>query len=143
MQRLLITGASGFIGQHVLSLLHDSPMEIHGITRQVPKSDSRCYWHQCDLLEGDPINLIRTIEPTHFLHLAWDVTPNACWASKMNHVWYQASMKLIDAFKQHGGQRVVVCGTCAEYHWAEVRCVEEETPLLGDSDYGDQLRCHV
>ena len=78
LDRILITGASGFIGQACLDLLVRQDVEIHALTRQIsPHSDPRVCWHEFDLLNEtaalDP--LLATIAPTHLLHLAWDTTP--------------------------------------------------------------------
>ncbi len=142
MQRLLITGASGFIGKHVLDQLLDHPCEIHAVSRYPCNAPVNVNWHLSDLLVDDPGKLIHDIQPTHLLHMAWDVTHGACWQSDANEAWYQASLRLLDAFIEHGGQRAVVCGTCAEYDWQDGLCNEETTPLSDDTAYA-RYKCKL
>ena len=78
IKRILITGASGFIGQACLDDLKLSKFEIHAITRQHSnKEDNAIHWHEFDLLDNfNSIGgLLSEIRPTHLLHLAWDTTP--------------------------------------------------------------------
>ena len=62
--------------------------------------------------------------------------PGAYWTSQENVRWLQASLELLRSFKDHGGKRVVMAGTCAEYNWRYGYCSEEITPLNPVSLYG-------
>jgi nucleoside-diphosphate-sugar epimerase len=88
--------------------------------------------------------LMVAIQPTHLLHLAWVATPGVYWTSPDNPRWVEASLRLIEAFAAHGGQRVAVTGTCAEYDWsAGGACHETDTPTRPATLYGtckDELR---
>ena len=55
--------------------------------------------------------------PTHLLHLAWYAEPGLFWRSPENLRWVEASLRLLRAFAEHGGQRAVMAGSCAEYAW--------------------------
>ena len=51
MQRVLVTGATGFIGKHTLPLLSNG-FEVHAVSSKPINSDNNNYiWHQADLLE--------------------------------------------------------------------------------------------
>jgi len=53
-QRVLITGASGFIGLHLCRALLSSGCEVHALSRSEPKiSDSRLNWHKVDLTDAE------------------------------------------------------------------------------------------
>jgi nucleoside-diphosphate-sugar epimerase len=64
------------------------------------------------------------------------VEPGAFWSSPENVRWVEASLALLRAFADAGGQRAVVAGTCAEYDWSAGVCVEGETPLVPATLYG-------
>lgn len=137
--RVLITGASGFIGRFCLPCLREANFEIHAIyNKNVLSELQEVTWHPLDLFDGKAIkNLIQEIKPTHLLHLAWLATPGKFWTSPENMDWVAASLRLLRAFQLHGGKRVVISGTCAEYDWSgDGLCLENKTPLLPNTFYG-------
>lgn len=118
MKRVLLTGASGFIGQQCLEELPLLGYEVHAVSRRrFSGARSHVVWHQHDLLENKPDTLLEKVRPSHLLHLAWCVTPGAYWTSPENLRWVGASLALIRAFRERGGERFVGAGTCAEYDW--------------------------
>lgn len=138
MKKVLVTGASGFIGRYCLPLLAAKGYQVHAVSSQMQhQKSSHVYWHQTDLLNlGATGDLIAKVQPTHLLHFAWFVTPGKFWTSPENLRWVQASLELLQAFAQCGGQRVVMAGTCAEYDWNYGYCSEQVTPLLPATLYG-------
>jgi nucleoside-diphosphate-sugar epimerase len=137
LSRVLVTGATGFIGRHTLPRLAERGFEVHAVARSAPSDASEATWHTADLLEpGAAEELVRAIRPSHLLHLAWFATPGEFWSSPENHRWLEASTALIREFAAAGGERVVVAGTCAEYDWSSGLCVEGETPLEPATLYG-------
>lgn len=75
-KKILITGASGFVGSHLCRKLGDKGAEIHGISRSAQANNSSYLkWWQADL--GDIVqvrNLFSTIQPDVVFHLASVVT---------------------------------------------------------------------
>lgn len=138
MKRVLITGASGFIGRNCLPELARSGYEIHAAgpdTIERAKSDIR--WHKTDLLDiSRTEKLISDIKATHLLHFAWYAEPKKYWTSDENFKWVEASMALLKSFRSHGGFRAVIAGTCAEYDWGHGVCSENTTPILPATVYG-------
>ena len=138
MKRVLVTGASGFIGRHCLPALQQRGFEVVAVSsRHRSAAEPMLQWQQADLLDGEQSTcLIRTIRPTHLLHLAWFVKPGAFWSSPQNLCWLEASMTLLRSFQQYHGWRAVVVGTCAEYDWESGICHETVTPLRPQTIYG-------
>lgn len=141
MKRVLVTGASGFIGSHTLPLLQQANYEVHAVARQIPASvtgsPSTINWHKADLLDSAQVSqLFSVIAPTHLLHLAWVTTPKLYWTSPDNLRWLQASLDLVQQFERHGGQRMIIAGTCAEYDWRYGYLSEQVTPLQPNTLYG-------
>jgi len=135
--KVLVTGASGFLGRHVLRLLQAKSVSVVTLGRSpvagVPAS-SHC---ERDLLAGgDLASLFEEHAPTHLLHLAWVTDPAIYQQTPLNHRWVAATQQLVQAFCDHGGQRVVAAGSCAEYAWDQAWCDEEETPLAPATVYG-------
>ncbi len=80
--------------------------------------------------------MIATARPDGLLHLAWCARPPDYWRSPDNLRWLAASLDLVRLFVEHGGQRIVGVGSCAEYDWRQGYCTEGVTPLLPASLYG-------
>jgi nucleoside-diphosphate-sugar epimerase len=117
--RVLLTGASGLIGSHVVPLLVDSGHEVHAVSSKPAEYPAGVQGHILDLLNSDSRPLLATLRPSHLLHLAWNVTPGKFWTTAENVQWLQASLDLVQAFAAEGGQRWVGAGTCAEYDWSQ------------------------
>ncbi|WP_226682721.1 NAD-dependent epimerase/dehydratase family protein [Sutcliffiella horikoshii] len=139
MKKLLITGANGFIGKHILEKLRNKDYEVHAITSRdisaIPTGD-KVIWHNVDLLNSNKMEeIMKNIKPSILLHLAWIVTPENYKESIMNIEWILASMKLLRLFNKYGGKKVVISGTCAEYDTSTFVCIENSTPLKPSTLY--------
>lgn len=142
MNRLLITGATGFVGAPAVrtACVH---FEVHAAARTPrPLQEGGVRFHRCDVLSTtEAERLVAAVQPTHLLHLAWVATPGVYWTSPENHRWADASKRLLLAFAHHGGRRAVVAGSCAEYDWAAAGvCREAATPGRPHTTYG---RCKL
>jgi nucleoside-diphosphate-sugar epimerase len=132
-RRVLLTGASGFIGRHVVPLLKSRGFEVHAISRS-----------RADLLiPGVAAALVESIRPAHLLHLAWNAEPGRFWTAPDNLDWVAASLGLHRSFAALGGGRAVFAGSCAEYDWTHSLLDETATPCAPATLYGiakDSLR---
>ena len=139
MTRILVTGATGFIGRHALPPLAERGFEIHATTSAEPSAEleGAATWHRADLLEpGAAEKVIDAARPTQLLHLAWYAEHGEFWESLVNVRWVEASLELLRAFAAAGGRRAVVAGTCAEYDWSRSPLSETETVLAPSTLYG-------
>ena len=135
--KLLLTGASGFLGRHVLGILRQQGIATVMLGRTRAPDSAFAEFIEADLLAApDFSGLVQAAGATHLLHLAWYAEHGAYWASPLNLRWVDATTRLVEAFCQSGGQQVVVAGTCAEYDWASAWCREDSTPLAPATLYG-------
>lgn len=141
MRRVLVTGATGFIGRHTLEPLLARAGEVHAVTSGAGPHDSDAaegvVWHVANLLEPEAAKLVAEIAPTHLLHLAWYTEHGRFWNAAANLGWVGASLRLVQAFAEAGGERAVLAGSCAEYGWQAVtHCAEGSTTLAPATLYG-------
>ncbi len=137
-RHVLVTGASGFIGRHCLQPLVARGYEVTAVhARGEPPEVDGVRWRRADLLDtGTIAGLVAQTNASHLLHLAWYVEPGKMIAAPENLQWVAASLELIRIFREHGGQRFVVAGSCYEYDWRHGYLSEELTPRVPDTFYG-------
>jgi glutamate-1-semialdehyde 2,1-aminomutase len=74
-EKVLITGASGFIGSALAKRLIELGADVYGTSRQQPKNTLGINWWIGDLTDIDFVHrLIREIQPDYIFHLAGYVT---------------------------------------------------------------------
>ena len=135
-KRVLLTGAGGFIGRHVVAPLLEQGFEVHVTTRN-PLGAPRVHEHRVDLLEESSVSqLLDSVRPSHLIHLAWYTQPPEYWQSPLNMKWECLSVHLFESFVQSGGSRIVGAGTCAEYEWGSAMLNERTTPERPATPYG-------
>ncbi len=138
MKRILITGASGFIGRQVVAALKGRDCEIHAITyKQAAILEHGVHWHSANLFEKESVALLmERIKPTHLLHFAWITTPGKYLNSMENLDWVEASLHLLRSFANVNGQRAILAGSCLEYDCSYSLYSESKTPFRSSSIYG-------
>ena len=136
MKRVLLTGASGFIGSYAVAALAERGFDVHAVGRTAP-DDGRVTFHRADLLDRREVrDVTRRLAATHLLHFAWHVEPGRFWDAPDNLDWAGATLLLLRAFAEAGGRRAVLAGSCAEYEWGGERLVEGVTPGAPATLYG-------
>lgn len=120
--KVLITGATGFIGSYVARLLVSQGCEVHVLLREnsnrwrIEDVLSSLHLWQSDLLEFATVNnYLRKINPELCIHLAWYAEPGKYLNSQKNLNSLQASLNLLSQLAEVGCQRFVGVGTCFEY----------------------------
>ncbi len=137
--RILVTGATGFLGRACLRNLGRSGAEVVGTHRgdTPPEGFDHVTWVRADLTDPAEIAaLCRDHRPTHLLALAWYMGPGN-QQSVENFRWLQRSIELLFSFAEAGGSRVAFCGSCMEYDWTlEEPFIEEVSQLVPGTEYG-------
>jgi nucleoside-diphosphate-sugar epimerase len=69
--KVLVTGSSGFIGQHLSLALVDRGDDVLGVDRREPAGGTRHPFECCDLLEGETLStVVAAFAPDAICHLA-------------------------------------------------------------------------
>jgi nucleoside-diphosphate-sugar epimerase len=143
MRRLLVTGASGFIGTHCLDLVAKGDWdEIHAVSQRGhgPRV-AGVAWHGADLRSAsEATRLVDAVRPSHLFHAAWMATPGVYPNSPENVAWLTAGIAMVREFAARGGRRFVGVGSSAEYAPSDAPCAEDVTALRPASIYG---KCKV
>jgi len=121
--RILLTGATGFIGAHVARALVARGIEVHGMTLPgAPRDRVAEIAAQMELREGDLSDAawvhdaIRSIKPEAAIHLAWYAEPRSYLrAVPQNMASLRGGVNLFEALADAGTcRRIVLGGTCLE-----------------------------
>lgn len=139
--RILLTGASGFLGKYLVRQLSQDGVLISVLARN--EGDVRAILdgevvdiRQFDLLSDvNPKPILEAVEATHLIHLAWFTKPGEFWEAAVNQDWCRASRNLIKAFCESGGKSVTIAGTCFEYGSSPSSCDEATASTNPDTKY--------
>ncbi len=120
--KFLVTGATGFIGNHLINeLLNDSKNQIIATSRDIEKA-KKCEWYgkiiyiEYDINSNDiGINLYELFEePDYLIHLSWDGLPNYNSLIHIEKNIYN-NYFFIKNLIENGLKNISVTGTCFEY----------------------------
>lgn len=142
--KVAVTGASGFLGKHVLDALLRHPVEVVAIGRQPDKLQpfkDRVDIVQFDINENGSNVYERIGKPDVLIHLAWDGLPNY---KSLHHFEDELpkQYRFLKSAISTGLQSLVVTGTCFEYG-LQSGALSEEISTNPTNPYGyakDALR---
>ena len=140
---VLLTGASGFIGQYVLDELIDQGIDVIAISRNPMVYPSAKFRNLLFDIHHDDISKLGEV-PETVIHLAWSGLPNY---KEDYHLQKNlpAQIKFIDALVLKGAKNITIAGTCMEYGM-QTGCLIEDQEVFPDTPYAqakDALRKSV
>lgn len=134
-QNILVTGASGYIGYHLLGRLKQSPNSVlYGLSRNPSPALSAEYQTHDDLLTMDLSAYLQDLQPDIIFH-AVGLSPRSPFEQQLQ-VHAEGTRRLLQALVDNGQRpKVIVVGSAAEYGLQD-EAVEEEFNCSPDGEYG-------
>ncbi len=127
--KILITGANGFIGKHLVKLLKNK--NIICVSSQKLKYKNSIKFIHLNLFDYKKVNEIITKEkPKVLIHLAWETEPKRYINKKSNLKWYHSSMNLYHQFCKNGGQKAILVGSGIELNFKNNKLKEKNVNIL-------------
>ncbi|HEV2348451.1 MAG TPA: NAD(P)-dependent oxidoreductase [Terriglobia bacterium] len=141
--KVLVTGASGFIGSQVTRQIVHEGHETWALT--LPGESTTRLKDILDRLTVVPLDLcetkqvrelVRQVCPDCTIHLAWYAVPGKYWNAPENLDCVSMTLALARALAEVKCSRLVAAGSCAEYDWDYGFLSEGVTPLKPRGLYG-------
>ena len=135
--RVLLTGATGFVGRPVLHALLSGGHDVLAVSRSAQPQKAGIEWLVGDLLQsGEATRIGRVARADIVLHLAWVTEHGRYWEDPSNATWTQATLEIAIAAAESGASRFCGVGTCFEYDWpSDADCDEASTPTVDHTPY--------
>jgi colanic acid/amylovoran biosynthesis glycosyltransferase len=131
--RVLVTGASGFLGRHVVAALRKRGHSVRALYYPADdsfKSDKNLEVIVADLLETNLVEKKVFADVDAVIHLAMKMTGSG---DEMLRQAVEGTRRLLDAVSQSACRRVVLASSFSVYDWSRVkRTLHEGSPILNE-----------
>ncbi len=124
MARVLVIGAGGFVGRHVVFVLWERGLRVVS-----PRANTT--GRQYALLDSPDRNArVVAEEPEILIHLDRVAEHGRFWSSPLYAAWEPASIDFFEQLYSSGGRHAIGIGSCAEYGWTtDAQWFREDMPL--------------
>ena len=142
MERILVTGATGFIGHHVVGTLLQGGCSVIASSANEQVARMQPWFQDVEYIPLDLAGVDPAIDyfamfgkPDRMIHLAWEGLPNyrAPFHMEVNLPRHYA---FLDSMLLHGLRALTVAGTCLEYGMQE-GCLPESRPAEPGNPYAE------
>ena len=124
--RVVITGASGFIGKPLSKMLAELGFEVLAVARKRPDGESinLLSWLEADLSSPETYQkAIKSFSPEVLIHLAWQDIPD--YSLEKSILNLNQSLEFISFITEiKSCQKILISGSCWEYDITQGECNE-------------------
>ena len=141
--KVLVTGATGFIGSQLARLALQQGCEVYALLRRESNP-----WRIQDLLPklqviegnlldttGDWLGRVQELRPELCFHFAWYAEPGVFLSSPLNLSYLAASLALAERLAEAGCRKLVIAGSFSEYDQS-LGYLSEASALEPNTVYG-------
>ncbi|WP_340371470.1 NAD-dependent epimerase/dehydratase family protein [Peribacillus sp. FSL E2-0218] len=126
-RKLIITGASGFTGQHACAHFLKAGYDITAVSRKKINVDAQINMEYCDLTNGNEVyQLVKKIKPQYVLHLAGQNHVGASWVDPLSTLEANSmsTAYLIDALRRESPTcKIVIVGSALQFDPASLNSI--------------------
>jgi dTDP-6-deoxy-L-talose 4-dehydrogenase (NAD+) len=129
--KILVTGATGFIGNHVVTYLLSKNHKVIATSRNKNKTQQKLWYNKVKYIPFDisaadnATNLYEHFDcPDVLIHLAWDGLPNFLDIIHIEKNLF-SHYQFLKNYIENGGRHITAIGTCLEYGMNE-GCLRED-----------------
>jgi len=140
-KKILVTGATGFIGNYVVESLLNENVDIIATSAHEEKAIQLPWYSRVRYIPFDLTGFDDNVDyhrffgqPDAIIHLAWEGLPNYKAEFHVD-VNYPRHAAFLENLVKHGLRDITVTGSCMEYGMQE-GAIKEEQPALADHAYG-------
>lgn len=140
MKKVLVTGATGFIGDYVIQELLKQGHTVIATSLNPEKARESDWFSEVTYIPFDLATAKDTINyfelfgrPEIVIHLAWEGLPNYRSSFHLT-VNLPRHLKFLRNLIHHGTKDITITGTCFEYGMQE-GCLNENMPSMPDNPY--------
>ena len=131
MEKILITGATGFLGKEILNQIKFTNYKCLCISRNFFKKEKKISWIKSDISNlNKKIVKIQKFRPSVLIFLSWDKIPNFnsknCSENLNKSINFFNSISHINSIK-----KIIVSGSCFEYKKKDI-AYENSKPFIND-----------
>ncbi len=136
--KVLLTGASGFLGSHIAELLLNSDHDVKALKRRTSEIKSLPFYQRIEWynIEDEWIDKSITFSPEIIIHAAWngvDAVSRNNWERQLSNISFVYS--LLEIAKTSHSKRFISLGSQAEYGFFSGK-IDEACPINPTDAYG-------
>ncbi len=149
--KILITGASGFIGRYLANYARAAGHDVVGtfltereLTSRIP-TDGGIRWVHLDLRDGqEAASLVQEVRPEAVFHLGAQAYAKRAWADPVDTFESNVlgTIRLYEALREHPPSRgILLAASAAAYGIPAHLPINEDAPLWATNPYGVSKAC--